>query len=198
MKIDEFKLKGKTVEIHQDDLAESPRNWDNLGTMAFFHRRYNVGDELEFYSPEELSDFLADEDPIALAVRGYDHGGLTISAGNSLGLFRYPYNDSWDSGLLGYIYVTKERVRRDYGWKNLTKERIAKIESYLRSEVDIYDLYLQGRVYGYIATCDSCGEEDSCWGFYGEEWKENGVYEHTDYYCSCLERQYNQLVDIRE
>lgn len=32
------------VEIAQDELAESPRMWDNLGTMVCAHRNYDLGD----------------------------------------------------------------------------------------------------------------------------------------------------------
>lgn len=43
-------------------------------------------------------------------------------------------------------------------------------EKYLKSEVETYDQYLTGDVYGYVIE-DKEGEElDSCWGFYGEEY----------------------------
>ena len=130
---------------------------------------------------------------IILPIWGYDHGGLAINTSRS-GQFA----DPWDSGMLGYIYVSKKQVKEEYNWKYLTAQRIEKIKSYLRSEVEIYDYYLQGRVYGYVSTCDLCGEEDSCWGFYGEEWKENGLMDYIDGYCQCVERQYNQLIAIRD
>jgi len=191
--IHELEIKNKTVKIYHDDYPESPRSWDNLGTMAFFHKRYNVGDDHEFSTPEDLNLFLEEENPIFLYVYGYDHGGLTISTRRS-----GQYADPWDSGILGVIYVTRDKVRAEYGWKYLTHERIQKIESYLRSEVELYDLYLQGRVYGFISTCDLCREEDSCWGFYGEDWENNGVIDENNYHCPCMERSYNQLMAIGE
>jgi hypothetical protein len=47
----------------------------------------------------------------------------------------------------------------------------------LKGEVQTYDQYLTGDVYGYkvykVTTCDHGHEHeedlDSCWGFYGEE-----------------------------
>ncbi len=33
------------LEILQDESPESPREWENLGTMICFHRRYNLGDK---------------------------------------------------------------------------------------------------------------------------------------------------------
>lgn len=33
------------LKIEHDDSPESPREWDNLGTMVCWHNRYNLGDE---------------------------------------------------------------------------------------------------------------------------------------------------------
>ena len=41
----EEKLRGHTIKIIHDPDIESPRDWDNLGTMACWHRRYTLGDE---------------------------------------------------------------------------------------------------------------------------------------------------------
>jgi len=51
------------------------------------------------------------------------------------------------------------------------------IEKYLNSEVETYDQYLTGDVWGYtiyeIETCDKGHEHenevDSCWGFFGHD-----------------------------
>lgn len=40
-------------------------------------------------------------------------------------------------------------------------------EELLRAEVQCYDDYLTGQVYGYVVKGDN-GEEDSCWGFVGD------------------------------
>lgn len=57
-------------------------------------------------------------------------------------------------------------------------------EEMLKGEVETYDDYLTGRVYGYVIekkeTCACCGtvsEEhvDSCWGFYGDSAKEDMI-----------------------
>ena len=33
------------LSIYLDESPESPREWDNLGTMVCAHRRYSLGDE---------------------------------------------------------------------------------------------------------------------------------------------------------
>lgn len=47
-----FNGKHYCLHIHQDDFAESPRDWDNLGFMACWHRNYRLGDKIEEKSPE--------------------------------------------------------------------------------------------------------------------------------------------------
>ncbi|MDX1372758.1 MAG: hypothetical protein R3321_09830 [Nitrososphaeraceae archaeon] len=192
---DTLKLRNKTVEIFNDEYDDqSPREWDNLGIMAFFHGRYNLGDNHDFVSPDDLLEFMKEENPISLPVYMYDHSGIGLSTDNS----RYPYNCPWDSGMLGYIYVERDTIRSEYGWKNLTQDRIDKIKSYLEGEVETYNFFVQGRTYYFVATCDLCGETDSCGGFYGEDWHENGLVAHADYPCHCEEKAYNNLMIIQE
>lgn len=45
--------KGYTIKIEQDDPMESPREWDNVGTMICFHRNYSLGDK---HSYKTMSD----------------------------------------------------------------------------------------------------------------------------------------------
>jgi hypothetical protein len=193
-----IELENQTVEIYQDEFSIDPREWDNLGIMAFFHGRYNLGDKHDFMGvrevvngeytyyddhPDDFTKYLDDHKTIELPVYMYDHSGIGLSTDNS----RYPFNCPWDSGMLGYIYVTYERVREEFGWKNLTKERIQKIRSYLQNELEVYDYFLRGSCYGYHLVCKDCGEElDTCWGFYGENWKENGLLDQlSGFTCVC-------------
>lgn len=44
---EEEEYRGCTIRIEQDDNPESPREWDNVGTMVCFHDRYNLGDVQE-------------------------------------------------------------------------------------------------------------------------------------------------------
>ena len=187
-----------------------PRDWDNLGTMVCWHSRYNLGDEQPKESPEEWWKSLAwdistdaraslefweygegayradaeeriqaaiekaidKEIAVILSLYLYDHSGITMSTS--------PFSCPWDSGQVGYIYVTKETLRKEYNVKRVTKSIIAKAEKVLRGEVEVYDDHLTGNVWGYsieatsAGTCPTCGHtahstefEDSCWGFYG-------------------------------
>lgn len=164
--------KNYNIRIEQDTDPMSPRDWDNLGTMFFLHVRYALGDKHKL-SASKIQEIASDPDYIVLPVYIYDHSGITIST--------YPFSCPWDSGQLGIIAVSKEKVRKEYSWKVITKSRIKKIETYLRNEVATYDQYLRGDVYGFIIEKD--GEQiDSCWGFYGHEYcldEAKSIVDHT-------------------
>lgn len=267
---------GKLYCLHMmtDDTPENPRDRDNLCTLACWHRRYNLGDEIgnmdvedffrdlirknvsekdvlksalegqlngiyaiktgddeyDVYSGESIEysdigaisakcyiiDYLTVEqsikllEPYAVIVPLwlYDHGGITISCGSR----QYPYNDRWDSGCVGYAVALKEKImketvgyafdesvdeiREEYKhesapstWGKITvpltnetwKERAKEI---INDEVELYDQYLKGDVYGFkVMVADESeedkkpnwSEEDSCWGFYGDNILENGI-----------------------
>ena len=192
--ISEVKLSGAVCRLEQDDFPDNPRDWDNLGTMICFVRSEWVGDEHEFSDPDDfLLDLLrrlfpesvverlearAIEAPsdrarhdlylsfiekraVILPVFMYEHSGKTI---NTTG-----FSCRWDSGQIGWIYATRERVLQEYGGKYFTEALRKKAEGVLRAEVEILDQCMQGDVWGYVIERN--GEtEDSCWGFYGQDY----------------------------
>jgi hypothetical protein len=166
-----------TLNIMLDTMAENPRRTsDMLGTMICHHRKYDLGDkgtsESQSYLAENFNSWddlkaaiIAGENPaVILPLFIYDHGGITMSVKQ--------FSDHWDSGQVGFIFISKKKAREEYG--RLTKKTLEKIESYLIAEVKEYDLFLQGSVYGFelirkekCNSCDHVSEEsiDSCWGF---------------------------------
>lgn len=188
--------RGHTIKIYHDPDAESPREWSNLGTLICWHRRYRLGDSHFFDSPEaflrDLSGVSAQSDlsmdqlrdraerkSVLLPVFLYDHSGLAM---NTIG-FHCP----WDSGQVGYVYVTLEAVRKEFGVKRVTKALREKAEDILRGEIVSYDAYLGGRVYGYVIEQD--GEEiDACWGFLG----------HYELDCLSEARAFVDQMNLRE
>ena len=154
---DTVEYKGYTINIEPDNDPLDPREWDNLGTMVCWHRRYSLGDKHEFSTPDDAWQEIK-KDHIVLPLYLYDHSGITMSTGS--------FGCQWDSGRVGYIYVSLEKVRKEYGWKHVTKKRREKILEHLRGEVETYDDFITGSVYGYrVEGAEGVG--DSCWGFYG-------------------------------
>ena len=53
----------------------------------------------------------------------------------------------------------------------------------LVSEVDSYNQYLSGDVYGFNVTDKQSGEElNSCYGFFGTDHIENGIFDYVSQY----------------
>ena len=170
-------IKNYRIKIFNDESPESPRtSMDNLGKMICFHRRYNLGDKHDYdhndYSgwDEQRTAIEKNENTcVILPLYLYDHSGITISTS--------PFSCRWDSGQIGWIFVSKEKVRKEYGVKRITKEVIEKVTKVLEGEVETYDQYLRGDIYGYeiveVTKCELGHEhetfKDSCWGFYGQE-----------------------------
>jgi hypothetical protein len=156
--------KNNTIKIYLDDMSESPREWDNLGTMACFHRNYILGD-IHDYLVEEIMNLVKRYDVIGLPLYLYDHSGITMSTTRS----KWPFNCPWDSMQIGYIFVTKEKVRKEFDRKRVTKKLIKKVLEMLRSEVAIYDVFIRGDVIGYEIENGEEGIIDACWGYYNLE-----------------------------
>lgn len=137
-----------------------PRDCDNLGVIVTWHRRYALGDQQPKQAPEEWLADLKKTAPraIILPVYMYDHGGITIST--------TPFNCRWDSGQLGIIYTTPERVRDWLGYTRITAKRRAGIEARLAREIDYFDRYLTGNIYRFDIM-DETGEWiDGAGGFF--------------------------------
>jgi len=159
--IHEQKKIGKyTVKVVNDEDPMNPReDFHNAALMICFHHRYNLGDEHSFSDPqdEELISLLKRKDVYWLPLYLYDHSGITMSTGS--------FGDRWDSGQVGYIYITREEYLKNW---NVKRVNVKKLYDYLRAEVETYDNYLTGDVYGYIVEDESGSVVDSCWGFFGD------------------------------
>jgi len=171
--IETKEYKGYNINIYQDDNPQNPREDDNLGTMLCFHGGYTLGDKTDLSSKDfngwnEIYDYLIKEKKaiIILPLYLYDHSGLSIKVGSFQGLLPQGHAE-FDSGQVGFIYVTKEKIQKEFIPKveKLTKALKVRTEKVLRAEVEIYNQYLNGEVYGF--KIEKNGQDfDSCWGFY--------------------------------
>lgn len=195
--IHEEEYKGLNIYIIPDDdpQASDPMDFDMLGKQVYWHRRINLGHcykETNKYSPMEWLEREINEDVydlwvkkyskknprmeyqdylmeiflktnLVIPVHAYEHGGITISASG-----RRAGWDSFDSGQLGFVYVSHEDIKKEFNVKRLTKKVLEKAEKILRDEVANYDDYLTGQVYGFVIENQHEEELDSCWGFLGD------------------------------
>lgn len=183
-----------TLKLASHKYPENPRiDYDCLGVMVCDHRSYNLGDEdglsqavslVRQHYPESVLDeydlrdhptvlkLLNDSDAaVVLPLYLFDHSGITMRT--------TPFSCPWDSGQVGFIFLSKEKARQEYGWKRLTKQRVEKLESYLCAEVKEYDYYLRGDAWGFEAY-ENGVLVDSCFGFWGNDPNENGMIDHLD------------------
>jgi hypothetical protein len=159
-----------TITIEHDEDPLNPREeYDNMGTMLCMHKRYSLGDEHD-YRHEDYDGWEAleaaitkeEDTAIILPLFLYDHSGITIST--------KPFSCRWDSSNIGFIFVSKDKVRSEYGVKRLSNRVLELAENVLHQEVKTYDQYLTGDVWGYIIKDENDEEIESCWGFHGEDY----------------------------
>lgn len=166
--VEQFSAEGKTAKIVHDEFPESPRSWDNLGTMHCEHRRYNLGDEKQVSTDDcrswdevEAKLRRRADARVVLPLYLYDHSGLTISTS--------PFYDPWDSGQLGLIYASGEDIRRCFGVKRITARLLDTVREALEAEVRIYDSYLRNEVYGLVVEDAAGNEIDESYGYFSLE-----------------------------
>ena len=138
--------------------------------MICFHRNYKLGDEnINDYTVEDIRKIENSKDYVSLPLYLYDHSGITM---NTTG-----FTCRFDSGRIGLIFVSKERIREEYGWKNLTSKRVKQIEGYLKGEVELYNCCISGQVYCYDIEKDGEDIGQSCGGFLGYDHEKSGLIE---------------------
>ncbi len=152
--------------------------------MVCFHNKYDLGDLNDKYDRDDYSCWENIEDAIftkekpivVLPLYLYDHSGITIST--------EPFNCKWDSGQVGYIYITQKNIdllgtsiKDDETWGEY-KERLTK---QIINEVKEYDYYIRGEVYSILIQNPDGSIVDSISGFLGNDWATNGM---SDYLCT--------------
>jgi hypothetical protein len=146
----------------------NPREWDNLTKMVCFHKRYNLGDKHDYNQDDYMSwdelkqAIIEEENPIIIEpVYLYDHSRQTLALS--------PFSCKWDSGQVGFIYITKSDLENN------------KARKVLEAEFKTYRNYIEGNVFSYEIieeeTCKCCWQTqeeviDSCSGFINDDWNE--------------------------
>jgi len=151
-------------EVTNDLMADCPRTWDNVGTIAAWHRRYSMGDVQPTEEPLDWARNIKRQEPSAviMPVYMYEHSGITVS--------HTPFFCPWDSGQLGYMYTTLERYNQRMGtdWRRLSNNRRDIMREQLIAELSTYDKFLSGDVYQ-VTIFDDDGEYiDGESGYYDE------------------------------
>lgn len=169
------------LKIIYDDDAQNPRKcFDTLCTILSSDDRFA---DVHIKSREELEQWKSDN-PIVLEfpLYAYEHSNVSLSISDD-----YPFNDKWDAGQIGIIVVTRNSMKDIMDYSNLTKKRAENLKKLVESEIEIFNDYINGNVYGFeivkTVTCDLEHEHDelldSCWGFYGYDFEKNGISDYV-------------------
>jgi len=141
-----------------------------------------LGDDTDSYVKEEYdsweelyADIMKREHPLVIKpLYMYDHSGISISTTE--------FGCRWDSGQIGYVFITHDAINSlgvtmndDETWVDYKN----RLEGYLDNEVKTYNSYVSGDVYGFRVLDKDGEEEDSCWGFYGDDFRTNGLYDYV-------------------
>jgi hypothetical protein len=163
--VEEFEHLGIKIGLYYDDSGVGdPTDGDNLMKIAHWHRRYDLGERVpdDLDGIEGVRRWLKKQGAInILPLYIYDHSGITIWVEGNEPMINSAHR-GWDSGQVGFVYTTKEQM-------DLLGTPRKAVDRVLRAEVEDYDSYLRGEVYGYRVFDDDGDEVDSCWGFLGDE-----------------------------
>jgi hypothetical protein len=180
-------LKTQDIEQFQEWCLNryTPDTYVNNGT---FDTAFKKGNDLFWRWLEKAIE----KHYLMLPLSLLDHSGVHMWVGSGP---HWSDPGGWDSGQVGFIYMSLADVEKEYG--DRSPESIEKATKYLTGEVEEYDQYLTGDVYGFQlfeivrepvgpdrdverAVVDGTPvwlerTDFSCWGFFGNDWAENGV-----------------------
>ncbi|MFW6024991.1 MAG: hypothetical protein ACOCRX_01485 [Candidatus Woesearchaeota archaeon] len=185
MLLENFDYKNHNIEIHTDDSPMSPREDDNLSQIHAWHKRVNLGDEgynynLDFQTEHDrLEDNLKQarkNNDIVYPLYIYQHSGIALSLDNS----HYPFTDKWDAGQVGYVIVSREKVLKEFSRERLTKKLRNKVRRIIEAEIETYNQYLNGEIYGYKIKDNQDNLIDSLWNIYEQDNAEEEAKEYVN------------------
>lgn len=188
------KASGMKIKYNRSDCV-----WELWTTYYMFPLEGPKEAKFQIYSEQSELDWLIDDiiealptkdiwyllekhaNIVHLPVYLFEHSGITMSTTS--------FNDRWDSGQVGWIYIDKETILSQCGKFQNNKGNLIKITKHnwkgaayrvLEEEVKTYDMYLQGQVYGavieeYDPASKEFNEIDSCWGFYVDSYDEEEI-----------------------
>lgn len=167
----------KISVIRDPDPASTPDEEDHLGVFVHGHPRYGLygtqfrgGLDVKAYFEKEGIDA---KTVLSLPVYLLDHSGLALSTKD--------FHDAWDSGKVGIVYVTADRIVDEYGADNAQSRATA--TGVLIAEIEEINDYLSGNVYGFrteeAPAPDGPWEVlEETWGFVGSDLANVGINNH--------------------
>lgn len=135
----ESAFKRHIILNHSEEILNQPNIPKNFRN---FLDNFQVSDSLHAFD-SQISNFIS-KNVIYQVISMYDHSGQTLIQGNHSG---------WDSGIIGYFYVTKQKLFEELQIKRLSAARRQKIlDSYFKSEFELLNAYVEGSLFEITIT----------------------------------------------
>ena len=152
---------GNEISIVGSDFAENPRQeGDNATVIVAFHKRYTFANEANLRTEDfdgwaDMQQHIESECDAVIVkpLYLYDHSGLAMSTSS--------FGCRWDSGQVGFIYMTKATADKEFGG-DMTRATAA-----LDAEAKLYCQYVSGDVHDVLAYDEDGNLVESCVGIYG-------------------------------
>jgi hypothetical protein len=171
---EKIEYKGYTIEIEQDQDAESPREWSNAAVLVLSHRRYDLPHEADInndavHSIEEFITHVVDKHDARFffPVWGYDHSQLVFKAGERT----YPFNDPWDSGFAGLAFITNATIAEHFPTGFEPSDQYPTLDAWAKAvvdgEIETYNQWATGDVWVFTIYNAQGAVVDSCGGLFG-------------------------------
>ena len=168
------------LEVYQDeDWNSNSRDCDNLGKIITWHRRYDFTDKVVkdrfkslTESPEIFENNAKKYGYVYNPLYMYEHSGISFSLSND----KYPFNDRWDSGQVGYIFSTPDEIKEYFNVKKITDSVKKKVYDEFKREIEELNKDEEGDSFYYILYKNN-EQIDSLHGIRNDYITEDGFWE---------------------
>lgn len=127
--------------IHDNDLSVKELVGDDPVIYYAPNWDYQLINTDLAFNPYVEKNVLHEDILAILPIYGYVHSGVSINAGYNR------YYCAWDSGLIGYAYITKDSAK-EFG---LDTTNIQELENSIINTTNSIDLIYQGEVYAIVS-----------------------------------------------
>lgn len=169
--------------IAQDEDAENPREWDDIGTLVTTPRnRYLSSDKNAPTLDSELLEQWSEDGAYVWPIGAYVHSGMTVWLGSlrerSAGVSAFD-SAGWDSGTIGFYMIPKDRSAQE--WKDDPDKGA---QAWAKACIGTLDEYVQGDVWYYTVLDPEGNVLDSCSGIFGRDYAEKEAREAFEHYVT--------------
>ena len=134
-----------TYEIIHNSCPNNPiKNDLNWVDFICFHRNYSLGNNKNFSSSDynsftEMEKAIKKQEKplVILPLFMYEHSGITLST--------TPFSCRFDSGQLGFVFISKTKFDEMFGKECKGKKKLA--ADIIKQAVEIYSNYVNGDTY---------------------------------------------------